>query len=176
MSGSGISWAICKSAPSSRQITMPAPHHSVFTGQMPFLPPNQQRQSTEGTQLQILSYITVMQSLPTQHVCGFCMLQISLTVITTITTLVTHNEGVWESAAEDIEYNHDELGLWNVRKATMNVDLQTTDQLQHISEHNLNTHTRRSVNIRPHSLCKLIPHHRPTISQCILAGKFRCRQ
>jgi len=28
--GSGISWAICKSAPCSRQITMPAPHHSVF--------------------------------------------------------------------------------------------------------------------------------------------------
>jgi len=27
---------------------MPAPHHSVFTGQMPFLPPNQQCQSTEG--------------------------------------------------------------------------------------------------------------------------------
>ena len=33
-----------------RQITMPAPHHSkFFTGRMPFLPPNQQRQSTEGT-------------------------------------------------------------------------------------------------------------------------------
>ena len=30
MSGSGISCAICKSAPRSRQITMPAPHHSVF--------------------------------------------------------------------------------------------------------------------------------------------------
>jgi len=30
VNGSGISWAICKSAPSSRQITMPAPHHSVF--------------------------------------------------------------------------------------------------------------------------------------------------
>jgi len=29
-SGSGISWTICKSAPRSRQITMPAPHHSVF--------------------------------------------------------------------------------------------------------------------------------------------------
>ena len=29
-SGSGISWAICKSAPCSRQITTPAPHHSVF--------------------------------------------------------------------------------------------------------------------------------------------------
>ena len=46
MSGSGISWAICKSAPRSRQITTPVPHHSFFTGRMPFLLPNQQRQST----------------------------------------------------------------------------------------------------------------------------------
>ena len=30
VSGSGISWAICKSAPCSRQITTPAPYHSVF--------------------------------------------------------------------------------------------------------------------------------------------------
>ena len=30
VSGSGISWAICKSAPRSKQITTPAPHHSVF--------------------------------------------------------------------------------------------------------------------------------------------------
>jgi len=30
VSGSGISWAICKSPPISRQITTPAPHHSVF--------------------------------------------------------------------------------------------------------------------------------------------------
>ena len=30
MSGNGISWAICKSAPCSRQITVPAPHHSSF--------------------------------------------------------------------------------------------------------------------------------------------------
>ena len=30
VSGSGISWAICKSAPRSRQITTPAPHYSVF--------------------------------------------------------------------------------------------------------------------------------------------------
>ena len=28
--GSGISWAICKSAPRSRQITMPAPNHYSF--------------------------------------------------------------------------------------------------------------------------------------------------
>jgi len=30
VSGSGISWAICKPAPRSRQITTPAPYHSVF--------------------------------------------------------------------------------------------------------------------------------------------------
>ena len=30
MSGSGISWAICKSAPRPTQITTLAPHHSVF--------------------------------------------------------------------------------------------------------------------------------------------------
>jgi len=48
--GSGISWTICKSfTPCFRQITTPVPHHSVFTGRMPFLPPNQQCQSTEGT-------------------------------------------------------------------------------------------------------------------------------
>jgi len=45
VSGSGISWAICKSAPRSRQITTPAPPP---LRRMPFLPPNQQRQSTEG--------------------------------------------------------------------------------------------------------------------------------
>jgi len=27
---------------------MPAPHHSIFTGRMLFLSPNQRRQSTEG--------------------------------------------------------------------------------------------------------------------------------
>jgi len=39
-----INWS--KSAHRPRQITTPASHHSVFTGQMPFLPPNQQFQST----------------------------------------------------------------------------------------------------------------------------------
>ena len=53
MSGNGISWAICKSAPRSREIglTTLAPHHSAqffLTGRMPSLPPNQQSQSTEG--------------------------------------------------------------------------------------------------------------------------------
>ena len=43
---SGISWAICKSAPRSWQITMPAPHHSVFY--RPDALPTAQRQGTEG--------------------------------------------------------------------------------------------------------------------------------
>ena len=50
VSGSGISWAICKSAPCSRQIPCQHPTTQFFTGRMPFLPPNQQRQSTEGIQ------------------------------------------------------------------------------------------------------------------------------
>ena len=48
VSGSGISWAICKSAPRSRQTTTPAPHHSVFYRPDAILPPNRQRQSTES--------------------------------------------------------------------------------------------------------------------------------
>ena len=51
---SGISWAICKSAPRSRQ---PRQHPTTqfFTGPMPFLQPNQQRLSTEGDTREINS-------------------------------------------------------------------------------------------------------------------------
>ena len=48
MSGSGIDWAICKPAPRFRQIPRQYPTTQFFTGRMPFLPPNEQRQSTEG--------------------------------------------------------------------------------------------------------------------------------
>ena len=52
MSGSGISWAICKSAPRNRTDSHAStPTTLFFTGRMPFLPPNQQRQSTEGTKV-----------------------------------------------------------------------------------------------------------------------------
>ena len=54
VSGSDISWAICKSATRSRQTTMPAPHRSVFYRPDAFLPHNQQRQSTEGNRLTML--------------------------------------------------------------------------------------------------------------------------
>jgi len=52
VSGSGISWAMFKSAPRSRQITTPAASTQFFTGWMPFLLPSQPRQSTEGKSLQ----------------------------------------------------------------------------------------------------------------------------
>ena len=61
VSGSGISWAICKSAPCSRHITTPAPHNSVFTSRMPFLPPNQQCQSTEGKGTEKRRHISTKQ-------------------------------------------------------------------------------------------------------------------
>jgi len=47
VSGIGICWAICKYA--SQTDNHANIHHSVFTGRMPFLPPSQQCQSTEGT-------------------------------------------------------------------------------------------------------------------------------
>ena len=47
VSGSGICWVICKSAPHPRQPRQ-HPNTQFFTGWMPFLLPNQQRQSTKG--------------------------------------------------------------------------------------------------------------------------------
>ena len=53
----GVSWTIYKqSAPCSRQVTTPTPHHPTFTGRMLFLTPNRQRQSTEGTKTVLSNY------------------------------------------------------------------------------------------------------------------------
>jgi len=54
VSDSGISRAICKSEPCRRQIILPAPHHPVFTGRMPFLLPNQQHKFNEGSGTEVL--------------------------------------------------------------------------------------------------------------------------
>jgi len=57
VSGSGISWTVCKSAPWPRHNHVSIPPLKFFTGRMPFLPPNQQRQSTEGkSTVQIYMY------------------------------------------------------------------------------------------------------------------------
>ena len=53
VSGSGISWVICKSAPRSRQITSPAPHHSVFyrPDALPAAQPTRSKHWEQTTQL-----------------------------------------------------------------------------------------------------------------------------
>jgi len=50
-SGSGISRAVCKSAPRSRQITTPAPHHSVFRG-----PPCRPTNSAKALKANYIAY------------------------------------------------------------------------------------------------------------------------
>ena len=50
-SGSSISWAIYKSAFHCRQITTPAPHHSLFYRPDAF--PAAQRQNTKGIRIQL---------------------------------------------------------------------------------------------------------------------------
>jgi len=54
VSGSGISWAICKSTPLSRQITTSAPHHSVFY-RPDALPAAQPTDSVKALKVQRLS-------------------------------------------------------------------------------------------------------------------------
>jgi len=46
--------------------------HSFFMGRMPFLPPNQQRQSTEGTKslFQYFWLVTMLQKMKKMSFCG----------------------------------------------------------------------------------------------------------
>ena len=55
VSGSGISWAVCKYAPHCRQIPADSQHPTTqfFTDRMPFLLPNKQHQSAEGLCVQL---------------------------------------------------------------------------------------------------------------------------
>jgi len=81
VSGSGISWAIWKSAPCSRQTTTPAPHHSVFTGRIPILQPNQQRQRTEDYYTYICNNPNQVKTLLLQHWSSWMGLKIPDRVI-----------------------------------------------------------------------------------------------
>jgi len=83
---SGISWTICKqSAPRSRQITTPTPHHSMFTGQMLFLmPTNSVKALTHGLCSNMLennqqvATVTAARS----HMATRCHLLITLSILT----------------------------------------------------------------------------------------------
>jgi len=60
VSGSGISLPICKSAPRSRQITMPAPHHSSFFYRPDALPAAQPTASKHWRQKNVTLYDMIM--------------------------------------------------------------------------------------------------------------------
>ena len=101
VSGSGISWAICKSAPRHRQVTIPAPHHSFFTGRMPFLPPNQHCQSTEGNKVATLATLlpSVLRSLKIidDDNDTYCFSSVSVCVIIIILSIdrAVQNGNLW---------------------------------------------------------------------------------
>jgi len=67
VSGSGISWAhmqVCTSLQTDKHASTPP--LSFFTGRMPFLPPNQQRQSTEGS---VIGTVHIICRGVSQHKC-----------------------------------------------------------------------------------------------------------
>jgi len=68
VSGSGISWAVCKSAPRSRQITTPAPHHSVFY-RPDALPAAQPTASKHWRQKMSVVFIVQMPFLSSKQQC-----------------------------------------------------------------------------------------------------------
>jgi len=81
VNSSGISWAICKSAPRSRQTTTPAPHHSGFY-RPDALPATQPTASTHWRQVLYhwyLMYIGMLvcgvASYSMCHINGFIVLQ-----------------------------------------------------------------------------------------------------
>ena len=82
-----ISWTICKqSAPCSRQTTTQTRHHSIFSDQMLFLAPSQQRQSTVGMILAelfseiLLDWLGMLQSCCTTDM-GRCVVVASNEIV-----------------------------------------------------------------------------------------------
>ena len=75
VSGSGISWDICKFAPRSRQITVPAPHRSVFY-RLDALPATQPTVSSTDYWLLSFDYCTCYKCCPRKRSCwtGVCFL------------------------------------------------------------------------------------------------------
>jgi len=92
-----MSWTMCKqSAPHSRQITTPTPCHSVFTGWMLFLMPNQQCQSNVHFTIQcnfVLSFHTksMLIHLTVESYTIVTLLTFILIIISTVYSITTHS-------------------------------------------------------------------------------------
>ena len=75
MRSSGISWTICKSfAPCSRQITMPAPHHSIFY--RPDARPDAQPTASEHWSLHSWAKIQIHKQQKLQYINRLCEVKV----------------------------------------------------------------------------------------------------
>ena len=72
---------ITSASPCLRQITTPAPHHSTFTGRMPFLPTNQQHQSTEATRPRFTLCLAAYQTDWSKVLCIMCPCEAACDVV-----------------------------------------------------------------------------------------------
>ena len=141
MSGSGISWATCKSAPRSRQTTMPAPHCSkFFTGRMPFLPPNQQHQRLKAQPLKALYISTYIWNISTKwkikHKLQLLLLLHPLNSRFSTTTLVSR----YQKGKTSLDLNEARDGVlgcsgisWTIRKQSAPRFRKTTTSTPHHS-------------------------------------------
>jgi len=93
----------------SSKTTTPTSHHSVFTGRMPFLPPNQQRQSTEGKMFCINS---LSENIPKSVNCAMYADDVSL--------WASHR--CKESATADIQWAVDSVSEWSRKKMVLNTE------------------------------------------------------
>ena len=60
VSGSSISWTVCKSAPRSRQITAPAPHHCFLQAGCPSCCPTNIVKALKGFAILLQHYINIL--------------------------------------------------------------------------------------------------------------------
>ena len=72
VSGSEIRWAICKSAPCSRQITTPAPHHSVIL--QAGCPSCRPTNSVKALKADIADHYAIITSFKKCTCCATCLL------------------------------------------------------------------------------------------------------
>jgi len=93
LGNNGISWTICKqSAPHSRQITTPTPHHSIFTGWMLFLTPTN---SVKALSVPCLRLVHHKTSWTIRSKCILCLL---------LTFLVTQLNNDYYDIAKDSSF------------------------------------------------------------------------
>ena len=130
VSGSGISWAVCKSAPRSRQITMPAPHQSVFyrPDALPAAQPTASKHwrqyemdITAASENQTLANFQFREKVTQAKsaLCRHCRLTASQTFADILQfQWKRHEENVYKNAVwyhKLYHYSHDKLASFHVR-------------------------------------------------------------